>query len=77
MWIGDARSMLDYTQNLRVERAKDLLQHTRMSVLEVVQTVGFSSPSHFAVVFRRYAGAGPDDWRRGTPAHPTLDHTHH
>jgi transcriptional regulator GlxA family with amidase domain len=29
------RSMLDYTQNLRVERAKDLLQQTRMSVLEI------------------------------------------
>jgi hypothetical protein len=39
--------------------------------------VGGTSTPLSSVVFRRYAGAGPDDWRRGTQAHPTLDHTHH
>lgn len=57
-------SILAYVQRLRIERAKDLLQHTRLSVLEVAHAVGLESPSHLAGLFRRETGRSPDDWRR-------------
>ena len=57
-------SILAYVQRLRIERAKDLLRHTRLSVLEVAQAVGLESPSHLAGLFRRETGRSPDNWRR-------------
>jgi hypothetical protein len=53
-----------HIQRLLTARAKDLLRHTRMSILEVAQAVGFQSPSHFAEVFLRDVTVSPDDWRR-------------
>lgn len=58
-------SVLDFVQKLRIARAKDLLQHTPMCVIEVAQSVGFQSASHFARVFSDQVGRRPDDWRRG------------
>ncbi len=60
-------SVLDAVQRLRVSKAKTLLRHTRSSVTEVAQSVGFESPSHFAVVFRRATNTTPDLWRRSRP----------
>ncbi len=57
-------SILAYVQRLRVERAKNLLRQTRLSVLEVAHAVGLESPSHLAGLFRREVGSSPDDWRR-------------
>ena len=57
-------TVLVHVQRLRLERAKDLLRHTRMSVLEVAGAVGFNSPSHLAKMFQRDIGASPDEWRR-------------
>lgn len=53
-----------YVQRVRIERAKALLRHTRMTILEIAQSVGFQSPSHFAEVFRREHGVAPLHWRR-------------
>ncbi|GGB30673.1 AraC family transcriptional regulator [Tistrella bauzanensis] len=49
----------------RVARAQRLLQETDISIIEVGMTVGYSSPSHFAQVFRRETGLSPGDYRRG------------
>ena len=57
-------SILVYVQRLRIERAKHLLRHTGLSVLEVAHAVGLDSPSHLAGLFRRETGLSPDDWRR-------------
>lgn len=57
-------SILAHVQRLRIGRAKELLRHTRLSVLEVAHTVGLESPSHLAALFRREVGLSPDDWRR-------------
>ncbi len=60
------QSILTYIQRIKLERAQSLLQHTRMSVLEIANNVGYESPSHFAYLFRRDLGVSPDAWRRGT-----------
>lgn len=57
-------TVLAYVQRLRLERAQTLLRHTRLSVLEVANSVGYESPSHLAHVFRRKLGVSPDEWRR-------------
>jgi AraC-like DNA-binding protein len=57
-------SILAYVQRIRLERAQALLEHTRMSVLEISNSVGYESPSHFARLFRRIVGQPPEQWRR-------------
>lgn len=47
----------------RVERAKQLLQSTELSLAEIGLTLGFSHQSHFTTVFRRWVGATPKAWR--------------
>ncbi|WP_054893544.1 MULTISPECIES: AraC family transcriptional regulator [unclassified Pseudomonas] len=57
-------SVLAYLQQLRLERAGNLLLHTRLSVLEIANSVGLESPSHLAHLFRRAHGCAPDEFRR-------------
>ncbi|ASP86750.1 AraC family transcriptional regulator (plasmid) [Sinorhizobium meliloti] len=49
----------------RVARAQLLLQETDTSIIEIGMSVGYSSPSHFAQVFRRETGLPPSHYRRG------------
>ncbi|MDB5365588.1 MAG: transcriptional regulator [Rhodospirillales bacterium] len=48
----------------RIERAKDLLQRTRLSIADVALQCGFSDQSHLTRVFERMAGTTPAVWRR-------------
>ncbi|HEX4216189.1 MAG TPA: AraC family transcriptional regulator [Candidatus Dormibacteraeota bacterium] len=59
-----------YRLRARVERALLLLGETDLSITEIAAELGFSSPQHFATVFRHQIGATPRSWRRlhGDPA---------
>lgn len=52
-----------YFIRLRIEKARRLLRETEKSVIEVGMEVGYSSPSHFAKVFRREVGVSPTQYR--------------
>jgi AraC family transcriptional regulator len=47
-----------------MSKARLLLRETSHSVIDVGLAVGYSSPSHFAHVFRREVGVSPTDYRR-------------
>ena len=49
---------------LRMERAKELLQYTDLTVGEVAAKVGFADALYFSRVFRRYAACSPTEFRR-------------
>ena len=53
-----------YFIQMRMDRARELLLHSPMSIIEVALEVGYSSPSHFAQVFRRQTGVTPREYRR-------------
>ena len=48
---------------LRLERARELLERTDLSILEVAVEVGYRSQSHFTTVFRRATGLTPREYR--------------
>ncbi len=48
----------------RVERAKGLLQNTKMSIVEIALQCGFADQSHFTRVFSKALGISPGTWRR-------------
>ncbi|MBL9033887.1 MAG: helix-turn-helix transcriptional regulator [Rhodospirillaceae bacterium] len=47
----------------RIARAKEMLQASSLSVLDISQEVGFQSQSHFGQVFRKWTGCTPAAWR--------------
>lgn len=47
----------------RVERAKDLLRSSDLSLVEVALAMGFASQAHFSTVFRRCSGLSPKKYR--------------
>lgn len=52
-----------YVTARRMDRARQLIGTTRLSVAEVADAVGFANLSHFRRVFRTHAGAGPAAYR--------------
>lgn len=55
---------LDYLHRLRVERAKQLLEVSRISLTEVMEYCGYQDPSAFRRLFRRLVGMTPSEYRR-------------
>lgn len=55
---------LEYLQALRVERAKSLLENSRLSVDGIVAEVGYTDVSSFRRLFVRLAGLSPAQYRR-------------
>ena len=53
-----------YQMNARMNDARRRLRETRQSVVSVALDLGFSSPSHFAQVFRRETRMTPGEYRR-------------
>ena len=46
---------------LRIERSKELLQNTTLSIHAIGEKFGFCSSSYFAECFRKYTGCSPAD----------------
>jgi AraC-like DNA-binding protein len=53
-----------YLLQRRIERAKQLLSTTELTVLEVAADVGFASAASFSTAFRRVTGTTPAAYRR-------------
>ncbi|HET7899170.1 MAG TPA: ATP-binding protein, partial [Flavisolibacter sp.] len=49
----------DYILNIRLQKAKYLLQHEELSISEIAYKVGFSSPAYFSTVFKSKFGVTP------------------
>ena len=48
----------------RIDRAKDLLEHSRLSVREIAERVGYLGPNQLARAFRKELRTTPSDYRR-------------
>jgi AraC-like DNA-binding protein len=53
------RTIFDFTQQLRMERAKKLLEVTELSVTEIALEVGYEYSSNFTTAFKRHFGITP------------------
>lgn len=57
-------SPLQYHLQLRIERARQLLELTRHPIQAIADRVGFDSPFYFSAQFKRQTGVSPRDYRR-------------
>lgn len=56
-------SPVQYTQQLRVERAKGLLESTTLSLEDITERCGYANVSTFSTVFKRWAQVTPREYR--------------
>ena len=57
-------TLIEYVQNLRIEKAKQLLETSATSADEISAEVGYEDASFFRRVFGRRAGLSPARYRR-------------
>src|SRR6476619_4130219 len=62
-----------YVNQLRLRRARALIERTSLPVAEVMAQVGISDPSHFARDFRRAHGFSPRRFREHLRETPFSD----
>ena len=58
------QNFADYLTELRMEKAKELLKNTRISVREICQQVGYRDLKHFNTVFQKNTGLKPGTFRK-------------
>ncbi len=57
-------NLSDYITEMRVERAKLLLQDYKLKIYDVSSAVGFESPHYFTRFFKKSTGLTPYEYRR-------------
>jgi transcriptional regulator GlxA family with amidase domain len=50
---------IEYLQQVRMERAKKLLEQTNLSVTDIVTEVGYTDPKSFRKIFNKFVGITP------------------
>lgn len=58
-------SFSDILNNLRVEKAKELLDSSDDSLKDISQKVGYANYSHFSKLFKKITHISPTDYKRG------------
>lgn len=54
----------EYINMLRVQKAKELLKNTNMSIKDIAKDVGFEGHSYFSMIFKRYVNCTPGEYRK-------------
>lgn len=54
----------DYLMRRRVQRAKELLVHTRLTIAEIADSVGYQTAKYFVKVFRTMESISPGQYRQ-------------
>lgn len=57
-------SPVAYRTKRKIERARELMERTDISVAELSDLLGYDNPSYFSRVFKRETGIAPSDYRR-------------
>ena len=61
-----------FIREVRMNKAKELLENTNMKITQIAKEVGFSNSSYFCRSFREFFGDSPESCRRGMTDEDTL-----
>ncbi len=53
-----------YSNHIRIEKAKNLLHDTNLSISAIAYDVGYDDPSYFSKIFRKFTSASPMEFRK-------------
>lgn len=54
----------EYVTRSRLQRAKELLLHTKLPIAEISEQVGYQTAKYFMKLFREYEGKSPGQYRK-------------
>ncbi len=57
------QNIKEYIMQAKIAAAKDLLEHSNMSVSMIALELGYSNFSHFSQIFKKYESVSPSDYR--------------
>ena len=60
---GLGTTFTEYISKLRVDKAKDLLVNTELSIADIAEKVGIPDANYFARIFKKYVGISPNRFR--------------
>ncbi len=52
-----------FLNNFRVEKSKELLRNTNLSLLEVAFSVGFNNQTYYSIIFKKFTNQTPSQYR--------------
>jgi len=58
-------NFIEFLTNIRMEKAKELLNHSDYSIKEICILVGYSDPNYFSRIFKKNMGNTPTEYREG------------
>lgn len=58
-------NFIEYLTGIRMEKAKELLQNTELSMKEICSQVGYSDPNYFSRSFKKNIGVTPTEFKEG------------
>nr|WP_301335078.1 AraC family transcriptional regulator [Holtiella tumoricola] len=59
-------SFVNYIKDVRINKAKELLESTNKKVAEIGYAVGYENEKHFMKVFRSVTGISPTEYRKNS-----------
>ncbi|PKM93860.1 MAG: hypothetical protein CVU84_13190 [Firmicutes bacterium HGW-Firmicutes-1] len=57
-------NFIEYLTNSRIEKAKELIKNSQMTMKEVCFEVGYNDPNYFSRLFKKIVGVSPTDYLR-------------
>lgn len=57
-------NFVNYLKDIRMEKAKELLENTDLRVVEISQKIGYENEKHFMKTFKTACGVSPTEYRR-------------
>lgn len=60
-------SPIKYINNLKLDKAKSMLEVSNYSISEIAQSAGFSDPYYFSRFFKKETGVSPSEYRKSAP----------
>lgn len=57
-------SLIDFSNQIKIEKAKEVLQQEKISIQEVGRSIGIQDPYYFNKVFKKYVGISPSIYKK-------------
>ena len=57
-------NLINYLQNVRIEKSKQLLLNTNQKLYEISEAVGIPNVKYFFKLFKDYTGVTPSEFRK-------------
>ena len=60
----EGMTFINYLTEVRIRRARELMETTDLKIYEISRRVGYNSVEHFTRVFKKYWGVSPGSFRK-------------